>query len=115
MEVMQQRFDIEITEFVVSAIRKNGEYINKWVIGSNRVIDGQQLAASLDEELCQSNKNYKVARSKSLKGVEAEVIPVETFYSWSEDFKKLGGQTKIPRVMKEDDFLEFQQYVSSRL
>ncbi len=111
MQTMQQRFDIEIPEFVVAAIRKNGEYINKWVIGSNKVVDGQELAVSLDSELCDNNKNYKVARSKSLKGVEAEVIPVEHFYRWSEDYKKLGGQTKIPRVMKEADFLDFEQYV----
>ncbi|NID11442.1 GH3 family domain-containing protein [Fibrivirga algicola] len=111
MQTMQQQFDIEIKEFVVSAIRKNGEYINKWVVGANKVVDGQALATSLDNALSDSNKNYKVARSKSLKGVEADVIPVEHFYRWSEDFKKLGGQTKIPRVMKEDDFLAFDEYV----
>ncbi|GAB3504928.1 GH3 auxin-responsive promoter family protein [Spirosoma knui] len=111
METMQKQFDIEIKEFVVSAIRKDGEYINKWFLGANRLVDNQGIAAALDEELCVLNKNYKVARTKSLKGVEAEVIPVESFYRWSEDYKKLGGQTKIPRVMKEDDFLAFQEYV----
>ncbi|MEZ0486023.1 GH3 family domain-containing protein [Fibrella aquatica] len=113
MQTMQQQFDIEIKEFVVSAIRKNGEYINKWVIGSNKVLDGAAFAASLDEALCASNKNYNVARTKALKGVEADVIPVEHFYSWSEEYKKLGGQTKIPRVMKEDDFLEFDAYIKT--
>lgn len=113
MQAMQKQFDMEIKEFVVSAIRKDGEYINKWYIGSNKVVDSLAMAASLDSELSNTNKNYKVARSKSLKGVEAEVIPVEHFYRWSEDFKKLGGQVKIPRVMKEDDFLEFEQYIKS--
>lgn len=113
MQKMQKQFDIEIKEFVVSAIRKNGEYINKWFIGSNRLINDQEMAVLLDNELCDTNKNYKVARSKSLKGVEAEVIPVEKFYRWSEEYKKLGGQAKIPRVMKEDDFLEFEQYIKS--
>ncbi|SOD92812.1 GH3 family domain-containing protein [Spirosoma fluviale] len=112
MQTMQKRYDMEIKEFVVSAIRKEGEYINKWYIGSNKEVDGAEMAAALDSELCDNNKNYKVARSKSLKGVEAEVIPIEKFYRWSEDFKKLGGQAKIPRVMKEEDFLEFEEYVS---
>ena len=111
MQVMQQRFGIEINEFVVSAIRKNGVYINKWFIGANQTVDNEELAAALDTELCNTNKNYKVARSKSLKGVEAEVIPVEKFYAWSEDHKKLGGQAKIPRVMKEEDFRAFGEYV----
>lgn len=115
MQVMQQQFDIEIKEFVVSAIRKDGEYINKWVIGSSKTVDNQQFALALDRELCETNKNYKVARSKSLKGVEAEVMPVANVYRWSEEFKKLGGQAKIPRVMKEEDFLEFEQYVTGLL
>ncbi|HLL96420.1 MAG TPA: GH3 auxin-responsive promoter family protein [Spirosoma sp.] len=115
MQKMQQQFDIDIKEFVVSAIRKNGEYINKWFIGSDCLVDGQEMAASLDKELRETNKNYNVARSKSLKGVEAEVIPVEKFYRWSEEYKKLGGQTKIPRVMKENDFLDFEQYVQTLL
>jgi len=113
MQLMQQQFDIEIQEFVVSAVRKEGEYINKWYIGSNRTVDNQTFAESLDRELRQANKNYNVARTKALKGVEAEVIPVEQFYRWSEEFKKLGGQAKIPRVMKEADLLEFGEYVKS--
>jgi GH3 auxin-responsive promoter len=115
MQAMQKQFDIEIKEFVVSAIRKDGEYINKWVIGASKQVDNQAIADALDRELCETNKNYKVARSKSLKGVEAEVLPVANLYRWSEEFKKLGGQAKIPRVMKEDNFLEFEQYVTGIL
>ncbi|GAA4415642.1 GH3 auxin-responsive promoter family protein [Nibrella viscosa] len=113
METMQRQFDMEIKEFVVAAIRKNGEYINKWVIGSDKAVNNEQFAAALDAELCENNKNYKVARTKSLQGVEAAVIPVEKFYRWSEEYKKLGGQTKIPRVMKEEDFLEFEGFVAT--
>jgi len=111
MEKLQKAFDLEIKEFVVSAIQKDGEYINKWFVGANRVVDGDDFRTALDRELCEANKNYKVARTKSLKTVEVEVIPVENFYRWSEEYKKLGGQAKIPRVMKEADFLEFQEYV----
>ncbi|GAB3797414.1 GH3 auxin-responsive promoter family protein [Spirosoma humi] len=111
MQSMQKRFDVEIKEFVVAAIRKNGEYINKWFIGANKQVDNQEMAASLDTALRETNKNYNVARTKSLKGVEAEVVPVDHFYRWSEEHKKLGGQTKIPRVMKEEDFLAFEEYI----
>ena len=61
--------------------------------------------------LCQNNKNYAVARTKALKGVEVEVVQIEQFYAWSEEFKKMGGQAKIPRVMKEEAFNEFRDYV----
>ena len=112
MQTMQQTFDIEIPEFVVSAVRKDGEFINKWFIGASRQADGALFAEALDAELRATNKNYNVARTKSLKGVEADVIPMDHFYRWSEEYEKLGGQAKIPRVMKEDDFREFEQYVN---
>ena len=65
----------------------------------------------IDTELSENNKNYKVARTKALKRLEVEAVPVARFYRWSEEFKKLGGQAKIPRVMKEEDFNEFRNYV----
>ncbi|WP_128545489.1 GH3 family domain-containing protein [Larkinella soli] len=111
MQKMQKQFDLEIREFVVASIRKDGQHINRWYIGADKEVDHQRFAEALDAELCEANKNYKVARSRALKAVEAEVIPVEQFYRWSEEFKKLGGQTKIPRVMKEEDFQEFEQYI----
>jgi hypothetical protein len=112
MQKMQHQFDVEIKEFIVAAVRKDGEYINKWYVGADHPLDDPAFTTALDEELQATNKNYKVARSKSVKGVEVDVIPVEHFYRWSEEYKKMGGQTKIPRVMNEEDFLDFGNYVS---
>jgi len=83
----------------------------KWIIGTDREINAEEAAGIIDSELSENNKNYKVARSKALKGVAVEFVPVENFYSWSEQFKKMGGQTKIPRVMKENAFNEFREYM----
>ena len=69
----------------------------------------------MDRELSETNKNYQVARKKALKGVRVEVVPAERFYQWSETTKQLGGQTKIPRVMKEQDFLEFEMFMNNRV
>ena len=70
-----------------------------------------EIAESLDDFLQENNKNYKVARSKALKGVEVELFAVDDFYKWSEEKKNLGGQAKIPRVLKEEEFLDFQDYL----
>lgn len=108
---LEDVFNLEIKEFVAVTIFQNEQYIMKWIIGTNREIDTIKAAEIIDTELCDNNKNYKVARTKALKGVEVEVIPVEQFYNWSEEYKKLGGQAKIPRVMKEEAFNEFRDYV----
>lgn len=111
IQKLEHTFNIEIKEFTAATVLENDEYILKFVIGTDKEIDAVKAAELIDEELCNNNKNYKVARSKALKKVEVEVVPVEQFYSWSEEYKKLGGQAKIPRVMKEDAFNEFRDYV----
>ncbi len=111
IQKLEQEFNTEIKEFIAATVFENDEYHMRWVIGTNNTIDEVAAASILDEELCQNNKNYKVARTKALKGVLVETVPVEQFYNWSETFKKMGGQAKIPRVMKEKDFSEFRAFM----
>lgn len=110
---LAHEFDLEIKEYVVATILQDDQYVSKWIIGSEGSADGAQVAAFLDKDLLNNNKNYKVARSKALKRVEAQLVPHDKIYRWSEEFKKLGGQAKIPRVMKQEDFIEFEQYLRS--
>ncbi len=111
IEKLGDTFDMEIKEFVAATVFENEQYIMKWIIGTDKEIDTVKASEVIDTELCDNNKNYKVARTKALKGVEVEAIPIEHFHNWSEEFKKLGGQAKIPRVMKEEAFNEFRDYV----
>lgn len=113
MQKLQQKFDMDILEFTVAAIRKGEHYINKWYLGSNKKMAPAEITTFLDQQLAESNKNYKVARNKALKGIEVEVIPADHFYRWSETHKKLGGQAKIPRVMQEEDFNAFEAYITT--
>jgi len=111
LRILEKDFDLVMTEFIVSAIHKGDDYINKWYISTDKFPDAIKVAESLDNALQISNKNYKVARGKALKGVEVVLVRDTIFHKWSEDTKKLGGQVKIPRVMKEEDFLEFENFV----
>jgi len=111
MRKLEEVFGIGVKEFTTATVLDNDRYMLKWVIGTDREISGKEAAETIDRELSDNNKNYKVARTKALKGVAVEFVPVEHFYKWSEEFKKLGGQTKIPRVMKETAFNEFREYV----
>lgn len=103
-------------EFTVAAVRRDdGEYINRWYLGSDDDIsDLDGIPPLLDETLRASNKNYDVARTKALKDVEATVISTDIFHQWNEHTKKKGGQVKVPKVMKEDDFVEFERFVKDK-
>lgn len=116
MQQLEEEFGCDIKEYTVSAVRENAEYRHRWYIGlaDGDAPDQSEIAVRLDEILQQNNKNYKVARTKALKYVEAKVISAELFTEWTEETKQKGGQVKIPKVMKEQEFKEWENYVKSR-
>lgn len=114
IERLEKEMDADIEEFVASTVFDEEQYRMKWIIGTDKQLDEAQAAKVIDAELCENNKNYAVARTKALKGVDVETVPIQRIYDWSEKFKKLGGQAKIPRVMKEDDFKDFSEWVKAK-
>ncbi|QRR00093.1 GH3 family domain-containing protein [Dyadobacter sandarakinus] len=115
LRVVEHKHDVVIKEFIVAAVHRDDEYIHRWFVSCDKDTDCASVARTLDDTLKENNKNYKVARSRALKDVEVELIPEHIFYQWSEETRKKGGQVKIPRVMKEADFLEFEAYVRAHL
>lgn len=111
---MEKEFNLKIPEFVVSAVKVDGEYYHKWYLGVNsaEVVEEKILAQKLDKSLQEANKNYAVARSKMLKGVVIKTVPVEVFYEWNAFQKKKGGQVKTEKVMKEEGFEKWEGFVS---
>ncbi len=109
---LEKEFDLTIPEFTVAAVRPDKDYIHHWYLGLEGQADEKALAASLDEHLKSANKNYGVARGKALKDVKVTIVSPDAFYKWNEREKKRGGQVKMPRVMKEETFLEWMKFTS---
>lgn len=112
-----EELKIDIKEFTVAALLEKDNYLHRWYLGveDQGEKDTTHMASRLDEILKETNKNYKVARSKALKSVEVKCIPNEIFSSWTEETKHKGGQVKMPRVMKEEEFREWEEYVVGKL
>ncbi|HLT08568.1 MAG TPA: GH3 auxin-responsive promoter family protein [Cyclobacteriaceae bacterium] len=114
IEAVQEHFNLIIPEYTVAAVQEAGEYMHHWYFG---VEEGQaseeEVARHLDEYLQQHNKNYKVARNKALKKVKVSMVPANCFYDYNEKQKKKGGQVKFPRVMKEQDFRDWEDFLPS--
>ena len=109
---LEEQFSTKISEYTICAKRfEDGEFYHSWYLGSEVSSDEKEIAKVLDTYLKEANKNYKVARSKALKGVKVKVIPVEKFYDWSDKNKKKGGQVKMERVMKEKKFTEWEKFL----
>jgi len=116
IEELEEKNNINIQEFTVSAVRKGEDYIHRWYFGCKDClnIDETDIAKQLDKILQNKNKNYKVARTKALKDLEVNIIPDKTFYDWAEAKNKKGGQTKVPKVMKEEEFNGWEDFVNSQ-
>jgi hypothetical protein len=112
---LEQQFGVTIPEFTVAAVKNDQEeYIHKWYLGIEEGdADEKELAAALDEALKAANKNYGMARSKALKGVEVVKVGPEVFTGWSAANKKKGGQVKMEKVMNEEKFAEWEKFVRS--
>jgi hypothetical protein len=108
---LEEKFSTKITEYTLCTKRfEDDEFYHSWYLGSD-VKYSEDLSIALDTFLKEANNNYKVARSKALKGVKVTVIPVEKFYDWNDKNKKKGGQVKMERVMKQDKFERWEKFV----
>ena len=115
MKHLETEFSTKIPEYTICAKRcEDGEFYHCWYIGTEDELNEAAIAESLDNFLKEANKNYKVARSKALKGVKVTRILPTVFYEWSGANKKKGGQVKMERVMKEDKFEEWEQFVTEQ-
>ncbi|AQS95140.1 GH3 auxin-responsive promoter [Polaribacter sp. BM10] len=111
---LEEKFATQITEYTICAKRfEDGEFYHSWYLGTELKEDNSKIVDELDNYLKEANKNYKVARSKALKGVKVNIIPVEKFYDWNDNNKKKGGQVKMERVMKESKFAEWESFVNN--
>lgn len=114
---LEDEFDIKIPEFTLAAKRnpEDDEFYHYWYLGTESDLDNNKLAESLDNKLKEANKNYSVARSKALKGVFVETVSPEVFHEWNAKNKKKGGQVKMEKVMTEEKFKEWEDFVKSEV
>ncbi|MFI2743300.1 GH3 auxin-responsive promoter family protein [Zhouia sp. PK063] len=116
VQELENQFDIEIPEFTLAAIKIENEYYHKWYLGTTSTnINNEELATALDNYLKSANKNYGVARSKALKGLQVVTVQPDVFHEWNDKNKKKGGQVKMERVMNEEKFTEWENFVQTQV
>lgn len=111
LQELEDKFDIKIPEFTLAAVRIDGEFHHHWYLGTTADTPEEELAEALDESLKNANKNYKVARSKALKGVKVSKVHPDTFTEWNAANKKKGGQVKTEKVMNEEKFAKWEKFI----
>lgn len=112
---LEEKYNIKIPEYTIAANRIDGEFYHCWYLGTDTDVNDEEIADALDQFLKDANKNYTVARSKALKGVKVKTIPADLFYEWNAVNKKKGGQVKMERVMNEEKFAKWEDFIQKQL
>ena len=61
------------------------------------------------------NDDYRVERTSALKDIIIDVLPHQVFLNWMESKGKIGNQNKFPRVMKNHQLEEWEQFVAAQM
>jgi hypothetical protein len=114
IRLLEQETGITVREFTLSAIPYKQYFAHRWYIGTDDPADANLISEKLDSIIKSLNKNYGRARGRALKQVFVELIPPSLFYKWQESNNKLGGQTKVPRVMTKEQLEQWEEFISCR-
>lgn len=104
---VSEQIGVEVNEYAVAAVKEATGYVHQWVIVCDQEVAETQFAQLLDQTLAEANKNYAVARSKALTGVQVKRITKQAYHEYLERTKKKGGQVKTPKVMTEEKMKSF--------
>lgn len=97
---ISEKHNISINEYMVAAVKNDdGDYVHQWVLVADNHPDEKAISTDLDNALKEANNNYKVARSKALKGVRVNFLSKAAYTDYLDASKKKGGQIKTPKVM----------------
>lgn len=108
---LESKFDMKIPEYTLSAKKFDDGFYHSWYLGTTGSVGEEKVVSELDNFLKEANKNYKVARSKALMGVKVTLVKPDVFYDWNDENKKKGGQVKMERVMGEEKFKDWEDFV----
>jgi hypothetical protein len=113
IELVSAELNIDIKEFTVAGINHNTLFAHHWYIGTNDNVDADVVKEKIDGHLKILNDDYAVERSAALKEIFVEVLPLQTFYNWMKSKGKVGGQNKFPRVLKNTQLQEWQDFLKA--
>ncbi|MDZ7605357.1 MAG: GH3 auxin-responsive promoter family protein [Cyclobacteriaceae bacterium] len=113
VELVENELDIEIREYTVTGMPQGTAFIHKWYVGCDNEVEVDLLRQVLDEKLKMLNDDYRIERSYALKEVQVHKIPLQNFYNWLKINGKEGGQSKFPRVLKGDRYLEWVNFLNN--
>lgn len=117
ISMLSDELNEPINEYTVKGKSENGKHSHHWYIACDKPgLDPAETAAKLDKYLIQINDDYATERKHALQEIRLEILPHDVFLGWMQEQGKFGSQNKFPRVLSNDKYSEWVQYLKkSRL
>lgn len=112
IELVSDEMNIEVKEFTVAGVPHENLFGHHWYLGTDDPADAKKIKERLDYHLKILNDDYAVERAAALKEVKVEVFPAKIFYDYMESKGKVGGQNKFPRVLKNSQLEDWQNFIA---
>jgi len=114
IQILEEKMNVSVPEFTVAGIRHGSMFAHKWylgVTGDIHTMDAQKIKEQLDQNLKDLNDDYRVERIAAIRDVIIELIPLQLFYEYMKMRGKEGGQNKFPRVIKNDQQTQWEEFL----
>ena len=119
-----QEFGAHVSDYSVAPIYLSGAQRggHEWLIEFETApVNMVAFANYLDQRLRAANSDYNAKRTDdiALQTLKLTTLPVGSFHKWLDQKRKLGAQTKVPRLCNDrryvDEILDlvFQKSISS--
>lgn len=114
IQILEEKMNVSVPEFTVAGIRHGSMFAHKWYLGVRgdiHAMDAQKIKEQLDQNLKDLNDDYRVERIAAIRDVLIELIPLQLFYDYMKMRGKEGGQNKFPRVIKNDQQTQWEEFL----
>ena len=114
IKMLEEEMNIEVREFTLTGARYQSLFAHKWYIGTDDKLDPAIAKEKIDYYLKVLNDDYRVERIAAIKDVLVEVLPSKVFYDWMKEKGKEGGQNKFPRILKNSQLNDWEEYLKRK-
>jgi hypothetical protein len=113
LQLASEEMNVVIPEFTVAGVPHDKFFAHHWYVASDDKIDADELRKRIDEKLKELNDDYAVERKSALKDIWMDVLPEQTFMEFMRLKGKIGGQHKLPRVLKGKILEDWQKFITT--
>jgi hypothetical protein len=117
LELLASEYQTSFEEFTVCGVPFEGFFAHHWFVACDNPelkLKEQELCQKLDTTLKVLNDDYRVERAAAIKDIKLTLLPTSVFLDYMKEQRRLGAQSKFPRVVKNEHRDAWLNYLKNK-